>query len=270
MAGPELILGVAGLLTPLLAAPVGSAVRKRFHKPRYDYYSDREEVCGNFIESWTSLHSSVLRLLSVIRMLAHDDQDRRSVLKELERATKVFQDVSSHLLACKPIGNALREQEKTNHFLEAIGKKLGATVMIAEEKIAAMLELIVAEKLSSSTLSNLHRENDIQTTANRGPQNMGHVNPKFYDESFFECSQFPQFFQDTSPRLHSKQDSKHTRNTTSHYNCDGLPSHHYRKKRHHNSSSSPSSSPFCKNCSQGSFRDFSLSYGERYLDRDQW
>lgn len=270
MAGPELILGVAGLLTPLLAAPVESAVRKRFHKPRYDYYSDREEVCGNFIESWTSLHSSVLRLLSVIRMLAHDDQDRRSVLKELERATKVFQDVSSHLLACKPIGNALREQEKTNHFLEAIGKNLGATVMITDEKVAAMLELIVAGKLSSSFSPDLHRENDIQTTAYQGPQDMEHVNPKFYDEGFFECSHFPQFFYSKSPRPHSKKDSKHTHNKTSHYNCGGSAFHHNNKKRHHNSPSSSTSLPFCENCFRSSFRDFPLSYGERHFDRDQW
>lgn len=256
MAGPELLLGIAGLLTPLLAAPIESAIRTRFHKPRYNYYSDREEVCGHFIESWTSLHSSVLRLLSIIQTLAHDDQDRRLVLKELERATKVFQDVNAHMLACKPIGNAFREQEKTDMFLETIGKKIGATGIIADEKIAMILGSIFTAKLSSPVSPNT------RTAADRNSQSMGYGNSGFCDEGFFESSQPPQLSRNTSSSS-GKRDNKHSRNATSHYDCDGSPTHCYKKSYHSSPSPSPSSS-FYGSCSQNSLRDSPSRY-ERYL-----
>ncbi|RPB16154.1 hypothetical protein P167DRAFT_470620, partial [Morchella conica CCBAS932] len=99
MTGAEILLGVTRLLTPLLAAPIGSTLHSRFHKPLYDYYPDREQVYDYFIKSWSSLNNNVFRL-SMIRTLAHDDHDRRTASKELELATRAFQDINSRLIAC--------------------------------------------------------------------------------------------------------------------------------------------------------------------------
>lgn len=281
MAGPEILFGVAGIFTPLLAAPVGSAIHKRFHKPRYDYYSDRDEACNHFIESWTTLNDNVLRLLSIIPTLAHDDQVRRAVLKELVRATKVFQDANSHLLACKPIGNALKEKEKTELFLEAVGKRMGETGMMADEKMAAMFGSIVAAKLSSPSLNSPNRERNMETMANRNPQTIVHGNPKFQDEGFFEHPQSPRPLGTASPRSGGTQNSKHVRNTASHYDCEGSKPHHHKKCHHGSSSSRSCSSHSCSSrSSSSSFPSFHISgcsHGssprreKRYHDRDdEW
>ncbi|RPB00138.1 hypothetical protein L873DRAFT_1589254, partial [Choiromyces venosus 120613-1] len=119
MSGAEIVLGVAGLLGPLLAPPLESAFR-HLRKPHYNQHHAREELRGNFIDSWSVLHGSLSRLAPVLATLTHDDPERRKVLREMERATKGLKKINKGLLGCKPIKRALREQEKTEEIVSAV------------------------------------------------------------------------------------------------------------------------------------------------------
>ncbi|KAG0636129.1 hypothetical protein HOY80DRAFT_859833, partial [Tuber brumale] len=119
MSGAEIVLGVAGLLGPLMAPPLESAFRN-LRKPHYSNRHAREELRGNFIDSWSALQGSLSRLAPVLGMLTHDDPDRRKVLREMEKATKALRKINKGLLGCKPIKRALREQEKTEKIVSAV------------------------------------------------------------------------------------------------------------------------------------------------------
>jgi hypothetical protein len=133
----EILLGVAGPLTPLLAAPIGSTLHNRFHKPLYDYYPNQEQVC---------------------------DHDRRIVLKELEIATRTFQDINSRLIACKLIGTALKDQEKTGVFLDAVERKIGN----AKEDIVEMLGSVVTAKLPQNSANTFGSRDNSKYYVKRG------------------------------------------------------------------------------------------------------
>ncbi|KAG0127969.1 hypothetical protein HOY82DRAFT_580393 [Tuber indicum] len=119
MSGAEIVLGVAGLLGPLMAPPLESAFRN-LRKPHYSSRHAREELRGNFIDSWSTLQGSLSRLAPVLGTLMHDDPDRRKVLREMEKATKALRKINKGLLGCKPIKRALREQEKTEKIIGAV------------------------------------------------------------------------------------------------------------------------------------------------------
>ena len=123
MSGAEIVLGVAGLLGPLIAPPLESAFR-HLRKPQYNHYHAREELRGNFIDSWSTLQGSLSRLAPVLGTLTHDDPDRRKVLREMEKATKALRKVNKGLLGCKPIKRALREQEKTEKIVSAVRRRI--------------------------------------------------------------------------------------------------------------------------------------------------
>ncbi|PWW80464.1 hypothetical protein C7212DRAFT_20774, partial [Tuber magnatum] len=119
MSGAEIVLGVAGLVGPLIAPPLESAFR-HLRKPQYNHRNAREELRGNFIDSWSTLQGSLSRLAPVLGKLTHDDPDRRKVLREMEKATKALRKINKGLLGCKPIKRALREQEKTENIASAV------------------------------------------------------------------------------------------------------------------------------------------------------
>jgi len=123
MSGAEIVLGVAGLLGPLIAPPLESAFR-HLRKPQYNHHYAREELRGNFIDSWSTLQGSLSRLAPVLGTLTHDDPDRRKVLREMEKATKALRKVNKRLLGCKPIKRALREQEKTEKIVNAVRRRI--------------------------------------------------------------------------------------------------------------------------------------------------
>lgn len=123
MSGAEIVLGVAGLLGPLIAPPLESAFR-HLRRPHYNHHHAREELRGNFMDSWSTLQGSMSRLAPVLGTLTHDGPDRRKVLREMEKATKALRKVNKGLLGCKPIKRALREQEKTEKIVSAVRRRI--------------------------------------------------------------------------------------------------------------------------------------------------
>ena len=111
MSGAELALGIVGLASTATIPLVAAAVA-RLRKSKYTFLDEREPVWRRFLEAWDSLSGTFEEIQHALPALERNPQGRHLILREIEKATKVFADVNRHLVECKPLGKALAGRER--------------------------------------------------------------------------------------------------------------------------------------------------------------
>src|SRR5690554_5611786 len=111
MSGAELALGILGLASTA-TIPLVAAAAARLRKSKYTFLDEREPVWRRFLEAWDSLSGTFEEIQHALPALERNPQGRHLILREIEKATKVFADVNRHLIECKPLGKVLAERER--------------------------------------------------------------------------------------------------------------------------------------------------------------
>ncbi|KAL7276633.1 hypothetical protein RUND412_000369 [Rhizina undulata] len=124
----EIVLGIAEAISGGLAPVLNSTIRRMRKKRKHHHTVKREQIITRFLNSWVTLQTNIVKLVEALPSLTESSPDRRKVIKELQRTSKILQEANAQLLSCMPIGNALREHEKANYLLQ----QLESTGYIAE------------------------------------------------------------------------------------------------------------------------------------------
>ncbi|KAL7275369.1 hypothetical protein RUND412_001691 [Rhizina undulata] len=117
MSGVEIVLGIAGVISSGLAPVLKSTIRGLRKKGKKHQTVKRQKIINRFLNSWIALQMNVVKLVEVLPSLIEGSPDRRKVIKELQRTSKLFQEANAQLLSYMPISNALKEHEKVEEYL---------------------------------------------------------------------------------------------------------------------------------------------------------